>query len=199
MDFRESGENAREFQDAKQSWLDIRPTMLACNRDGKLQAVSGQCHSCFSSLTPYIHQNVVPWALELMWACQPHFSESWVSSWPVSWHMAGHTHAQKITVEPLKVAGSVGLVQETCICSWLSEDVSSQRGVRKAEHLPRRGGWSHPRSDNGEGQGTRYPVGQAERQLKPGPGRGQDSVGQDWWGNGSHLQKYLHAVTVKFI
>lgn len=72
----ESGENAREFQDAKQSWLDIRPTMLACNRDGKLQAVSRQCPSCFSSLTPYIHQNVVPWALELMWACQPHFSES---------------------------------------------------------------------------------------------------------------------------
>lgn len=72
------GENAREFQEAMRSFLDIRPVILAYDRDGKLQAVSGQCHSHFTTLTPYIqrllHQNPVARATEQMWASQPHFS-----------------------------------------------------------------------------------------------------------------------------
>ena len=123
------GENVREFQEAMQSLLDIRSVILAYNRDGKLQAVSSQCHSCFTTLTPYIqrllHQNPVSWATELTWASQPHFSnESWVPSWPVSQHMAGHICDQKIIVELLKVAGSRGLVQEMHIVGWVSGDVS---------------------------------------------------------------------------
>lgn len=79
------GENAREFQEAMQSLLDSRPVILSYNRDGKLQAVSGQCHSRFTTLTPYIqrllHQNTVPWAVELMWAHRPHCSKDlWVPS-----------------------------------------------------------------------------------------------------------------------
>lgn len=68
-------ENAQEFQDTKQSLLASRPVILTYNRDGKLQAVSGQCRSRFTTLTPYsqrlLHQNAVPWAVELLWASQP--------------------------------------------------------------------------------------------------------------------------------
>lgn len=123
------GEHAREFQEAMQSLLDIRSVILAYNRDGKLQAVSSQCHSCFTILTPYIqrllHQNPVSWATEVIWASQPHFSnESWIPSWPVSQRMAGHICDQKIIVELLTFPGSRGLVQEMHIVGWVSGDVS---------------------------------------------------------------------------
>jgi hypothetical protein len=56
--------------------IDTRPVILAYNTDGKLQAVINQCHSHFTSLTPYVHQNTGPWATELIQTCQPWFSES---------------------------------------------------------------------------------------------------------------------------
>ena len=85
------GENAGEFQETMQSLLDTRSVILAYNRDGKSQAASSQCHSRFTCVQRLLLQNPVSWAIELIWASQPHFSnESWVPSWPVSQHIAGH-------------------------------------------------------------------------------------------------------------
>lgn len=130
------GENAREFQEAKQALLDSRPVILAYNRDGKLQAVSGQCHSRFTTLAPYIqrllHQNAVPWAIELLRARQPHCSASRVP--PLACVLAHHW-APKVTVEGLKFVGRGAGDVPMCL------DVGchlSQHRVRKIKHLPRR-------------------------------------------------------------
>lgn len=45
----------------------------------------------------------------------------------------------------------------------------SQHGVWKIEHLPQRVDKSAKKGHLGIGHGTRYPVGQAERQLEAGP------------------------------
>lgn len=53
---RDAGKRGCEFQGSVQSLLGARPVISAYNRDGKLQAVTGQCHLRFATLTPCIQR-----------------------------------------------------------------------------------------------------------------------------------------------
>lgn len=126
-----------------QSLLDIRPAILAYNRDGKLQAVSDQCHAVFTTLTPCVqrslHENTVPQASELMWACQARFSDdSWVSSWPsvLAQGWALQCPQDNCWTPPICWLHELGSGDITHVAGYQEMPLGSQLWVRKPEHCP---------------------------------------------------------------
>lgn len=208
------GENARKIHEAMQSLLDSRPVVLAYIRDGRLQAVSSPCHSRCTTLTPYVqrllYQSTVQRAIELLWACPFHCSnQPWVP-WLVYQHVAGCIGDSNIIVEPLKFAGSESMGQEACVCSWIADAVCWSARGKEDWASPSEGGQVSWTVTFGEGEGTRCPVEQAERQLKAGPGservsecgagvRKMPKVPALAAGGAPPLEKHLPVVAAKFV
>lgn len=109
-----SEKHGREFQGSMQSLLDTRPVILAYNRDGKLQAVIGQRHSRFTTLTPYIqrwlHQTQYHGPLS---RCSMSTLFFWALWFFLPWScVLARSCAQRCHKIILKISGSVGSVQE---------------------------------------------------------------------------------------